>query len=185
MAKKKKTAKRLTLEGKQILENTKRLIKPVQIFIMGNKTKAQAQAALKKPNHPAVALTDIILFGGKAGHFNGKVILAAEGEKPNVGADPSAVKVSAARQEMVAWRCQKPFSIVNIEPQDGFKYGKNKVTYEGPYNPFFRELPFRSTGVGKNRNLIVSGPVRPDAVHGRFKITLKIGSKRIDPHIDT
>jgi len=124
---------------------------------------------------------DIIVQGTHSGHFIGATVIAEDVSHEAPHADKTLIKLSASKQSMIAWSSKHRFSIVDIQPLDGYAYKKGRP-YAGPNNPFYRELPFRGGGPKKP---ILSGPIRPDAERGMFKVILKIGGRRIDPHIET
>jgi hypothetical protein len=57
--------------------------------------------------------------------------------------------------------------------------------YDGPSNPFFRELPFGTGDAEEGTRRVTSGPIQPSAVNGFFKVSLRINGHDIDPHIAT
>lgn len=154
------------------------LVQPVEIFVMPDKIKNAAEAG----NHIAGLATkplptDIVVMGTRAGHYTGGVVLEAHGHA-HAADDPTIVRLSVKKQNMIMWYCRShKFSVYNIAPDfdaapDEFK------KYDGPPNPFYRDLPF-----GRDEEFVISGPLKNDAHGGFFKVMLRIGSKLIDPHI--
>jgi hypothetical protein len=172
----------LNATEQDVVKTASTLVKPVQIFVLSGPPTTTSAAKKVKKMKTKPAPTDIIVFGSKAGHFTGKTVIAAETEENSSKPDKTAVKLSAAKQELIAWRCTKPFSVDDVRPAPNFKY--NGKAYKGPNNPFYRDLPFHSTKIG-DQHVVLSGPTRADAKHGRFKVVLRFGTKRVDPHIET
>ena len=126
--------------------------------------------------------TDVVIVRGAAKHFvNGRIV-----DPPHNSPlfAQTLVSLSPDRQEMIEWHSKQYFEIVDIQPIEP-RFTFRGVPYAGPSNPFYRPLPFKSS-LSKGVYRTCSGTVIvPEAAHGRFKISIKIGADTFDPHIGT
>jgi len=162
-----------------------KLVHPVEIFVVpeSHATKSAAVSHLQKlPRTPEP--TDIVVVGDKAFHYSHGVLGDPAPHKAitSRGSDPTLVELSAERQDFVVWYSEHPFAIADVQPKSA--YPDTTRRYGGPNNPFYRELPFGDDDDDLSR-IVVSGPVRPSASGGLFKVSLRINGRLIDPHIAT
>lgn len=180
------------LHHEMLLKLAAKLIHPVAIIVLkeGEHTKGQpvkeAAVAHLKSLSVAPQPTDIVIFKDKAYHYHDGVLDDADGyavaAASRRASDPTVVHLSADLQDFVVWHSDHPFAIADVRPISA--YPDRARRYSGPNNPFYRELPFGDDQSDASR-VVVSGPIRPTAVGGLFKVTLRINGKEIDPHIAT
>src|SRR5262249_17933991 len=100
-----------------------KLITPVQIIVLPDGVSSTAQAK-KKLRKSKAKPQDIIVHGSHSGHFVGSAIVGEAHAQLAPHADRTLITLSAKKQSMIAWSSKKKFSIVDIQPIEGYAYKK-------------------------------------------------------------